>query len=141
MIGRIASVGQWFGHLQLVEGADVIDLIGPMRIYRGDTATYRLTVTDDDDARINLTGATIELQVKTALGGADPAAIAKTVGGGITLLAQADDTLGQADVAISSADSGITPGLYWLDVVVVLAGSRQHVIAPREYTIADAVNA
>jgi len=138
--GAIAVVGQLFGHLQLVEATTMIDLIGPMTIYAGDSATYRLTVTDDADARVDLTGAAIEFQVKPTLGGADPPAIAKAVASGITLLAQSGDTLGQADITISSVDSNLTPKLYWLDVVVMLSGGRAHVIAPREYTIAPVVN-
>lgn len=140
MKATIASVGERFGLLQLV-GDIMIDLIGPVRLFKGDSATYRLTVTDDEDEPIDITGATIELQVKTAIGGADPAAISKSVGSGITILAQDDDdTLGQADIAVSSADSTLTPGLYWLDVVVTLDGARTHVVAPREFTIADVVN-
>jgi hypothetical protein len=142
MKATIGSVGELFGLLQLVGETSMIDLIGPMRILRGDTATYRITVTDDDDARVDLDGAAIELQVKPTLGAADPPTISKLVGSGITILDQlVADTKGQADVAISSVDSS-TPaaGLYWLDVVVVLAGARVHVVAPREYTIGETVN-
>lgn len=139
--GSIAVVGQLFGHLQLVDGGTLIDLIGPMRVYRGDAARYRLTVTDDADARVDITGATIEVQVRTALGAVDPPSIGKSVGSGITILTQSGDTLGQADVVFASGDTNIAPALYWIDVVITLAGDRVHIVAPREYTISSVVNA
>lgn len=141
MTGALATVGQLFGFLQLVKETTVIDLIGPMLVYAGDSATYRLTVTDDADARVNLTGAVIELQVKGKPGAADPPTIAKATDSGITLLDQAaPDTKGQADISFTSSDTAKPPGLYWLDVVVTLAGARTHVVAPREYTIGAVVN-
>lgn len=141
MKATLSIVGRLFGHLQRVQGETMIDLVAPFTIYRGDAATLRLTVTDDDDARVDLTGATIELQIKTAINGADPATVSKAIGSGITLLAQAGDTLGQADIAISGADTNQTPGLFYLDVVVTpLAGDRQHVIAPMAITIGGVVN-
>lgn len=142
MHAAIGMVGQLFGRLHLpLDGGLVIDLIGPVLMYAGDTATLRITVTDDTDARVDLTGADVELEVKPSLGGADPATIAKAIGTGITLLDQTDPlTRGQADVAIESADTDQPAGLYWLDVVVSISGGRVHAIAPREFTIAAVVN-
>lgn len=116
----------------------MIDLSGPILLLRGDDATYRLTVTDEDDERINITGATIEFVLKASLGAPDPALISKSVGDGITILAQgdSDDTKGQADIVLVPADSsGITPGLYYLDIVVTIGGVRTHVVTGREFTI------
>ena len=141
MRASIGVVGQLFGPLQLVGGTTVIDLIGPMLVYAGDTATLRLTVTDDADARVDLTGAAIELQVKPAIGAADPPTISKAVGSGITLLDQTSAaTKGQADIAISSVNTTQPAGLYWLDVVVEISGGRVHAVAPREFTVAEVVN-
>lgn len=141
MNGSISIVDKWFGHLQRVTGANVIDLNGPISIYRGDSATLRLTVTDDEDARVDLTGATIELQVKAALGDADPALITASVGSGITLRDQTDDEeIGQADIALTSANTNRTPGLFYLDVVVEVSGTRQHLMV-REFTVDGVVNA
>lgn len=142
MKATIGLVNRLFGQLHLVKGATVIAIVGPFTIYRGDGATLRLTVTDDDDARIDLTAAAIELQVKAGIGDADPALIAKAVGTGIALLDQAvADTKGQADITIAPADTDRAPGLFWLDVVVIPAiGDRQHVITPIELTIGGVVN-
>lgn len=140
MIGAIGLVGQRFGELQRLEGTTMINIIGPINVYRGDQATFRLTVTDDEDARVDITGATIELQVKTAKGDADPATIAKSVGSGITLLAQTGDTEGQADAVLLSADTDIAPGLRYLSVVIVIAGVRQTLV-DREFVILPVVNA
>lgn len=140
MRATIATVGELFGLLQLVGETVMIDQIGPLKIFRGNQVTYRITVTDDADARVNLTAYGIECEAKAELGGADPAAIACSIGDGITLLTQSGATLGQADIVITSAKSGIAPALYWLDVVTILAGVRVHVIPPRELTIANVVN-
>lgn len=140
MRGSLALVGRLFGQLQLVQTPVMIELIGPMSVLAGDALRLCLTVTDDADARVNLTGAAIELQVKRTLGAADPATIAKAIGTGITLRDQTQAaTKGQADIVITSANTTQPPGLYWLDVVVD-NGDRTHVIAPREFTIGAVVN-
>lgn len=141
MKGAIGLVGQLFCELQRIEDTAMINIIGPINVYRGDQVTFRLTVTDDEDERVNITGATIELQVKTAKGDADPPTITKAVGGGITLLDQTadSDTEGQADAVLLSANTDITPGLRYLSVVVVLGGVRQTLV-DREFVILDVVN-
>lgn len=137
----IGIVGKLFGLLQQDTGENMIDLIGPLNVYRGDSLALRLVVTDDEDAREDLTGATIELFVLTDaiyLAGTGEPTIAKTaeVDGGITLGNQLDeDEKGTADIEITSDDLNIATGLYWLGVVITLADSRQHVIAPREFTV------
>jgi len=138
-LGKLARLNQTFGLLQQA-GVTMIDLIGPIRVYRGDALDLRLTVTDDTDQRVNLTGVELELQVKPTLGGADPPTISKAVDSGIALLAQSGATLGQADIAFSSADLDITPGRYWLDVVRDPTGARAHVVPPVEFTVRAAVN-
>lgn len=129
-----------FGLLQLA-GQLPTDLIGPITVYRGDDAAYLLTVTDDAGARADLrTCSAIECQVKTRVGAADPPAIATALGSGIDPLDQdLPATRGQALITFTGAATDQAPGLYSLDVVVV-DGRRQHVIAPRDYTIADVVN-
>lgn len=120
----------------------MLDLIGPILLYRGDDATMRLTVTDDDDDRIALTLAAIEFVIKTGVG-VEEATISKSIGSGITLLDQdAPATKGQADIVLASSDTAdVAPGLYYLDVVVTINSVRTHVIAAREFTIADVVSA
>lgn len=141
MNGAIGLVGQLFGELQRIEGTAMINIIGPITVHKGDQVTFRITVTDDEDERTDITGATIELQVKSAKGAADPATIERAVGSGITLLDQTDvDTKGQADAILLSAATNITAGLYYLSVVVVLAGVRQTIV-DREFVILDVVNA
>lgn len=141
MIGALGVLQQRFGFLARVGETHVITLLGPLTVYAGDALPLRLTVTDDADARVDLTGAAIELEVKARIGGPDPAAIHKAIGSGITLLDQTSaDTRGQADIAITSTDTSLTPGLYWLDVVLTLSGVRGHVIAPREFTVLGVVN-
>lgn len=136
--GRLGIRSKLFGLLQLV-GDTMIDVIGPMRVIRGDTLSLRLTVTDDEDDREDLTDAEIELQVRTAAGAAGGPLIRKVVGDGIEILEQDGDTIGQADIEISSVDTDRAPALLWLDVVVTLVDRRQHVIAPRKFSIVGSV--
>jgi len=112
-------------------------------VYRGDSFTFRLTVTDDKDPPepVDLTGIAIEFEVKPVLDGPDPALIRKTIGAGIALLTQSGDTLGMADVTGSSADTDIAAKIYWLDVVTIAGGIRTHVIGPRMFIVDPVVNA
>lgn len=139
MMVTLEIAGALFGLLAQEQGDNVIAVIGPMRVFRGDTLDLVLTVTDDADEPVDLTGATITLTVKPNPGDAG-ATFTRTVGSGITLRTQSGDTLGQADIAITSANTLQTAGLYYVDVVVVLAGKTQHVVEPVEFTIGATVN-
>lgn len=116
-------------------------------IYQGEDKTFRLTVTEDDGQRKDLTGSTLEFQVKSALGGADPAAIFKSSvnAGEITVLDQTAGvaTVGQADIDLVSGDT-ITPdllGFYKYDVVLILpGGKRKIIVAPSDFEVQDVVN-
>ena len=142
MRGALALVGQLFGTFHRVEGTTMIELIGPILVYQGDDLALCLTVTDDDGVRVDLTTLdAIEVEVKSAPGAADPALIHKDLTDGVTPRDQtADATKGQADVVILSVNTTQTPGLYYLDVVVIVDGVRQHIEGPREFTIAGVVN-
>ncbi|HSR79117.1 MAG TPA: DUF4038 domain-containing protein [Xanthobacteraceae bacterium] len=141
LAGSLLRDHQIFGRLQL-QGVLVIDLIGPMLVYRGDQVDLVIVITDDTNARVNLTGFLIELQIKPTLGSADPPTIAKsTATGTIVLLDQGNpSTEGMATCSILSSETVIPPRLYWLDVAATEPGGRRsHVIAPREFTIAAVV--
>lgn len=140
MMGTLEIAGQMFALLSQEQGDNMIAVIGPMRVFRGDTLDLVMTVTDDADERVDLTGATIVLTVKPNPGDAGTT-FSRSVGSGITLRDQNDeDEKGQADIAITSANTLQNAGLYYLDVVVTLAGKTQHVIEPIEFTIAATVN-
>jgi hypothetical protein len=144
-IGPVSGSLTWsplFGRLQ-DGGPNMIELSGPLTVYRGDDVDYVLVVTDDTDTPIDLTSvAALEVQVKTAIGAADPPTLSKSIAAGtVVLLDQtAPATKGRASFGFTSAETNITPGLYWLDIVLVLAGKRTHVITPRAFTITDVVN-
>jgi hypothetical protein len=140
LIGALAQTNVLVGRLQIA-GDDVIDIIGPVSVFQGDTIDLVLIVTDDAGNPVSLTGSTIEVQVKTAIGAADPPMIAKTIGSGITLLDQGDPaTEGSAAIAFTSSDTSVTPTAYAVDAVVVLNGKRQHVVAPRVFNVLPVVN-
>ena len=140
--GFIAYVGSLFGHIAILEGDTMINIDGPMSIIRGDSATYRLTITDENDDRVDLTDYEVELEIKAALDGIDPALVSLSIGDGITLLDQGEPaTVGQADAELTSAQSlALTTGVLWLDVIATLDGDRQHVVAPIEFVVKGTVN-
>lgn len=84
---------------------------------RGDdyTGTRRLVLTvTDGDAPVDLTGTELRFMAKRqSIDADDDAVIDKATGSGITLATQADDTLGQALLAISGGDTDdLDAGLY-----------------------------
>lgn len=112
---------------------------------RGETRELVLTVFDLHNELRDLTSATaIEYQVKTAPGAPDPALVSLALGSGITLRTQSGVTLGQADIAVSSAATdALAPGTYYEEAVLVLPGTpplRKYVLGPRKFFVNDVVN-
>ncbi len=110
--------------------------------YRGQTVRKVLSVSTDGEARTLADATSVELEVKSALGGPDPAPIALGIGTGITLRDQ-DDEPGVADVVITSAQiQTLTPGVWWFDVVVVWPSpaERAYVVPPTKVIVAAVVN-
>jgi hypothetical protein len=112
---------------------------------RGETRELVLTVFGADNELRDLGAAlAIEYQVKAAPGAPDPALISLAIGSGITLRAQSGATLGQADIAVSSAATdALTPGTYYEEAVLVLPGTppvRKYILGPRKLFLDDVVN-
>jgi hypothetical protein len=114
----------------------------PKVIYKGEDKSYLLTVVDENGDRVDITAFSIEFEVKPAAGDADPATIAKSVGLGITILAQSGGTLGQAQIDINPSDTnGIAALLYKYDVVVIDTTAERHVvIPPSTFEVREVVN-
>jgi len=86
-------------------------------IYAGATARWMITLLDADDEREDLTGGTLYLQVRTAVDAADPPALSLETNAGILHETQADETLGQAAVTFTAAQTvALAPGTYFYDV-------------------------
>lgn len=127
----------------------------PLRIWRGQSRVFRMTVfdVDADEPTSQLADFdSIEFQVKRATGDADPALIAKTIGAGIELLAQSGDTLGQLEVTIDPIDTagdpdamptpttGLVEGVYKYDLWGII-GERRYLLArPADFVVEDPVN-
>lgn len=126
------------GVLEITQNRTATMNVAP--VFRGDDVDMLLTVLDADGDPTSITGDAIEVQVKQILDGPDPAIISKSVGSGVTLLAQIGDTLGQAMVSFTGADTDIEQGNYWIDVVHIRAGKRTHVIGPRSFPVRAVVN-
>lgn len=113
-----------------------------IEMYEGETKTIRVTVRDKlTNVLIDLSGETIEFQVKDADGQGDPPRISKSVGSGITIPVQTGDDLGAADILIDSADTvGLACGTYRYDVVIVISGVRSVIVTPSDFVVYDVVN-
>lgn len=119
----------------------MVDITGPIEIYRGDTFTFQIAVTGDDGSAESLAGAAVEVQVKQELNAPDPPLIDKSIAnGGIILEPDSGDTVGVATCTFSSAETNVEPGTYWIDIVGVFDGARGHLLAPTELVIKGSVN-
>lgn len=108
----------------------------PKTIFQGNSKTFPLSVVQESDGQaVDLTGASIEFEVKTQRGGGDPAAI--IVAGTIT-----DAANGLAEIALDpSHTKDLDPGLYRYDVVLVTAASKRYtIIPPSDFRILSVVN-
>ncbi len=123
----------------------------PLTLWRGESRSLLLTIVDPTTALpVDLTelGGTYELaacefEVKAAVEDGDPALVSKTIAnGGVVVLPQTGDTLGQVRVGIAPGDwATVAPGLYWYDVVAVLAsGARLYVVKPSKLHLKGVVN-
>jgi hypothetical protein len=114
----------------------------PLDGFRGIDRVLRLTVKKVEDASPqDLTGATIELQIKTTAGAADPALLSKSVGAGITLLSQSGATLGQAEISITAAETqALLARTYKYDVIAVIGGKRRVLVPPSDFVLKELVN-
>lgn len=118
------------------------ETIQEIRILRGSTKVYRLTVTDDDDELVNLTGARVVMTVRNQAGGVQLFAKDSNVGiAQVEILVQSGVTLGMADIKVGPSDTAAaTPGNYVYDVWVILpSGARHAAIRPSLFYIEQAI--
>lgn len=112
-------------------------------VYKGQTKTWRVPVSDEDGAAVNLTTVDeIEFQVKRRAGNADPPLISKSLGDGVTVLDQTDpDTLGSFEIRLEASDtSGMDEGVYRYDVVLIAGSDRQYIVPSSKFNLLEVVN-
>jgi len=86
-------------------------------MYRGDTKTINLTITDEDGGAVNLTGAEVWLTVKAAVADPDPGILQKKVTTHVLPLE------GKTSVTIDPADTdSVAPADYLYDVQLKQSG-------------------
>jgi len=75
-------------------------------IFRGQTASFVITVTDEGGVRFDLTGSTLYMRIKQSVSDPDPAIVELLTGTGIVHRNQtASATVGQADIVVTSAQT------------------------------------
>lgn len=84
-----------------------------LSITRGDSATYNLTFTDEDDVAIDITGWTIFFTVKTA-----PDDVAADTGALIskTVTSHTTPASGITKIELSASDTAIALGRHYFDI-------------------------
>lgn len=115
----------------------------PQTLFQGQSKTWILVVVKGDGTPFDLTGSTVELQVKKRDGAPDPPLIFldNAGNGGITLLTQSGATEGRANVKMVPTDSTGLSGPHRLDVVVIdPSGDRHFVVPPSNFMIKAVVN-
>lgn len=119
-------------------------VIQPLKtVYKGESKLLVFTVYDSANARVDLTGASIEFQVNYPLGPPYAALIAKsTSAGGVSLGNQSDPTTrGDFSVSLTPDDTkNLTAKRYKYDVWVTIAGVRRAVVPPSDFNLLEVVN-
>lgn len=102
----------------------------------GESRTFRVTITDETNTLVDLTGATVKMTVVDNVD-TPTTTIAKTG----TILTQSGDTLGQADIDFIPSDtSGLARGEYFYDIRVLLASGEIHTaVCPSSFFIVKTI--
>jgi hypothetical protein len=113
-----------------------------MTQFKGEDKTYTILVVDEDGERVDITGFSIEFEVKVTAGAADPADIAKSVGSGIVIDPDQVNNKGEATLSIDPSDTNtLAARVYKYDIVVIdLAGERHLVTPPSDFDLREVVN-
>ena len=101
-----------------------------LRIVRGTSQTYRITVADEASNEINLTGATAHFRIKLTINASTPElSLSSAVPADVLILTQSGSTLGQFDVFLDPTDTASLPiGKHVYDAWVVLASGERHAV-------------
>lgn len=106
---------------------------------KGASKTYLLTVTDEDNDRVDLSGARVKMTVVDLASAVQFTRDSQIGATEVEILTQAGDTLGQAKIYIvPSNTSGLTTGQYRYDIWVELASGERHpVVCPSDFYIQE----
>lgn len=111
-----------------------------IRLVRGQTKSFLITVKDQDGRSAKLNLATdIRMTVRVAEGDSPASLIVKTLGGGIEIV---DAAKGKAKVTLSSTDTDIAVATYEYDIWVIYPGTpevRDPVVRPAKLIVSDSV--
>ncbi len=88
-----------------------------IKVFKGDDVTFTVTVTDSDGNAVDITGTTIWFTVKKNKDDLDSDALIQK-----EVTSHTNPTGGISSIALTDADTGITPGQYFYDIQTVNSG-------------------
>lgn len=100
-----------------------------VEIYRRNSRVLNLTVTDEADAAVDLTGCTVHWVVCDAVG---TALIEKSMGAGITI---ENAAAGQIRIDLAPDDTDIPPGTYQHELLVIDENGNRYTALAGQFTV------
>jgi len=100
-----------------------VDDSNSLEVYRGDSATVSITITDSDGDAFNLTSYTLRLTVKVNARDTNDNAIIGPISGSIT-----DAASGTATFPLTTSNTDVESGSYTYDVEIVSGASTYTVV-------------
>ena len=125
---------------EAIDGGDLMQ-IQNLSLPRGDSRTYRLTITDEEDNIYNLTGATVYFTVKEANSQADSVAVIQLSSASITEIDIDEPTNGKAYIYVKNIhtqDMEIKSFIY--DCQVLLPTNDVNTVLSGRFTITEDVS-
>jgi len=92
------------------------------KIFRGDSKTYEITVTDSIGSPVNITGSSQVMTVKKKDTDEDDEAVISKEG------VITDAQSGQFEIRLTSTDSAVNPDNYIFDIQITLAGGEKYTL-------------
>ena len=114
----------------------------PLELSAGESRSITITITDDDGARVDLTGARLTFTVRKKINTAVVLTKSSTVSGEIDILTpQTDaDKTGKAALTLEAADTSGLRGTFVYDIwLVTIGGSAFPVVAPSPFVVRETV--
>ena len=109
---------------------DVVAVRQNLRMFRGDTPTFELTVLNDDDTVFDITGYTIWFTAKNLADDADPGVFQLSTTSGDIIIINGPEGVAEITPPITATNTFTTDRTLYYDIQIRLAAiSRTHTVA------------